>query len=224
MIPAGSVIYDHEHRRVRQVSLTEIPLAQPPFPLPNGVVTPVYFTLQPGAGYVRNLIRNLLTGLGLDEFFTRDDGSGPRGFLGDALGSTLALVDASGLVQATYTYDPFGTTSITGSPGANALSYTGREDDGTGLKYYRARYYHPGLQRFISEDPIGFRAGDPNLYAYARNNPAMYIPTRLGCAERRAVQASATAFRHSSQRPTRGASQKRTVDRSRTSGLFAHDP
>ncbi|PYN89932.1 MAG: hypothetical protein DMD87_03705 [Candidatus Rokuibacteriota bacterium] len=115
-------------------------------------------------------IRNLLTGLRVDEFLTRDDGAGTRGFLGDALGSTLALVDASGLVQATYTYDPFGTTSITGSPGANALSYTGREDDGTGLKYYRARYYHPGLQRFISADPIDQPAGG-NLYVYVYNNP-----------------------------------------------------
>jgi hypothetical protein len=31
------------------------------------------------------------------------------------------------------------------------------------LRYYRARYYHPGLQRFVSEDPIGFAGGDPNL-------------------------------------------------------------
>ncbi len=35
---------------------------------------------------------------------------------------------------------------------------------------YRARYYSPVLQRFISEDPIGF-AGGVNLYAYALNNP-----------------------------------------------------
>jgi len=38
-------------------------------------------------------------------------------------------------------------------------------------RYYRARYYHPGLQRFISEDPIGFAAGDSNLYAYVMNGP-----------------------------------------------------
>jgi RHS repeat-associated protein len=38
-------------------------------------------------------------------------------------------------------------------------------------RYCRARYYHPGLQRFISEDPIGFGGGDFNLYAYVRNNP-----------------------------------------------------
>jgi RHS repeat-associated protein len=43
--------------------------------------------------------------------------------------------------------------------------------DGTGLYYYRARYYHPQLQRFISEDPIGFAGGDANLHAYVGNDP-----------------------------------------------------
>ncbi len=42
---------------------------------------------------------NLLTGLGLDEFFTRTDAAGLRAFLSDALGSTVALADAAGTVQ-----------------------------------------------------------------------------------------------------------------------------
>jgi len=33
----------------------------------------------------------------------------------------------------------------------------------TGIYYYRARYYHPGRQRFIGEDPIRLRSGDTNL-------------------------------------------------------------
>jgi len=37
------------------------------------------------------------------------------------------------------------------------------------------RYYQPTLQRFISEDPIGFAGGDVNLYAYVANNPATFI-------------------------------------------------
>src|SRR4030095_17258157 len=61
--------------------------------------------------------------------------------------------------------------TASGSSSGNELGYTGREDDGTGLKYYRARYYHPGLQRFISEDPIDFEGGDINLYAYVANAP-----------------------------------------------------
>ncbi len=47
---------------------------------------------------------------------------------------------------------------------------TGRENDSTGLYFYRARYYSPTLQRFISEDPIGFDGGI-NLYTYAGNQP-----------------------------------------------------
>ncbi len=33
-----------------------------------------------------------------------------------------------------------------------------------------ARYYNPALQRFISEDPVGFSAS-VNFYSYAQNNP-----------------------------------------------------
>jgi uncharacterized protein RhaS with RHS repeats len=39
--------------------------------------------------------------------------------------------------------------------------------------YYRARYYSPKAKRFISEDPIGQRAG-PNVYAYVAANPLSY--------------------------------------------------
>ena len=38
-------------------------------------------------------------------------------------------------------------------------------------RYSWACYYHPTLQRFISEDPIDFAGGDPNLYAYVFNDP-----------------------------------------------------
>jgi len=42
-----------------------------------------------------------------------------------------------------------------------------------GGRYSWARYYHPGLQRFIAEDPIGLVAGT-NLYSYANNNPVNF--------------------------------------------------
>ena len=114
---------------------------------------------------------NLLTGLGIDEFFTRTDGVGTRGLLPDALGSTVALGDATGTLQTQYTYEPFGYAVTSGAASTSSYKYTAREDDGTGLYYYRARYYHPRLQRFIAEDPIGFQGGDVNLYAYVAGNP-----------------------------------------------------
>ena len=41
-------------------------------------------------------------------------------------------------------------------------------------RYSWARYYHPGLQRFIAEDPIGFAGGDTNIYAYVFNTPTTF--------------------------------------------------
>jgi RHS repeat-associated protein len=40
-----------------------------------------------------------------------------------------------------------------------------------GGSYSWARYYSPGLGRFLSEDPLEFEAGDDNLYAYVFNDP-----------------------------------------------------
>ncbi|WP_281067941.1 RHS repeat-associated core domain-containing protein [Anthocerotibacter panamensis] len=62
------------------------------------------------------------------------------------------------------------------TPGStNNLTFTGREDDGTGLIYYRARYYSADLQRFIAEDPLGFGGGDTNLYRYVGNAPHLAV-------------------------------------------------
>jgi RHS repeat-associated protein len=112
---------------------------------------------------------NALTG-GIDELFTRADSSGAFFPLEDALGNTIALVDSGGNIQTTYTYDPFGNTIAAGAASTNPSQYTGRENDGNGLYFYRARYYSSTLQRFISEDPIGVKGGI-NLYAYADDSP-----------------------------------------------------
>jgi len=116
----------------------------------------------------------VLTG-SVDEFSQKTDANGSMTPLTDALGSVVALVDASGTVQAQDTYDPFGGTSISGTASGNAAQYTGRENDGTGLYYYRARYYNPALGRFISADPLEFEGSGVNFYAYAGNSPTAII-------------------------------------------------
>jgi len=121
------------------------------------------------------VIADLLTGLGIDEFYARTESSIMQNLLPDALGSITALADATGSVQTELTYEPFGLTTTTGSvSGTSSLQFTSRENDGTGLYYYRGRYYHPTLQRFISEDPAEFSGGDYNLYAYVANNPILF--------------------------------------------------
>lgn len=117
---------------------------------------------------------HLLTGLGIDEYLGRTEGTTARYFLTDHLGSIIATADPAGTIQTRYTYSPFGETTQSGEPSSNPFQYTGRENDGTGLYYYRARYYDPGLGRFISSDPIGL-AGGLNTYSYVDNNPLRWI-------------------------------------------------
>jgi RHS repeat-associated protein len=116
---------------------------------------------------------NILTG-GLDEVFARTESSTTRALLADALGSTVALVEPGGSITTQYQYEPFGKTSLLSGSSNIPTQFTARENDGTGLYYYRARYYSPGYQRFISQDPLGFGGGDLNLYAYVRNGPTAW--------------------------------------------------
>ena len=115
---------------------------------------------------------NILNG-GIDEFFRRADGSGSVYPLTDGLGSVLALADSSGTLQTQYTYDPFGVTTATGTTSGNPSQYTARDNDGTGLYYYRGRYYNSIFGRFVSEDPIEFKGGI-NLYRYAKDSPTKF--------------------------------------------------
>jgi RHS repeat-associated protein len=114
-----------------------------------------------------------LTGAGVDEYFTRADAGGTKGYLPDTLGGTVALVDAAGAVQTEYNYSPFGEAVTSGAPSSNRITFTGRESESSKLYYYRARYYDSRLSRFLSRDPIGF-AGGINMYAYSDNAPTVF--------------------------------------------------
>jgi len=89
----------------------------------------------------------------------------------DNLQSVLGLSGHDGTVLQTTSYDPFGNiTSTTGSSNNNQLHFTGREQDPDTLLYNdRIRIYDPITGRFISEDPLGFKAG-VNFYVYCNNN------------------------------------------------------
>ncbi len=73
---------------------------------------------------------------------------------------------------ATQRFDAWGNV-IQAAGSIPTYGYTGREPDASGLIFYRARYYHPGLGRFVSRDPIGMQGGI-NPYAYAGGNPVLF--------------------------------------------------
>ncbi len=97
----------------------------------------------------------------------------------DHVGSTLALTDASGEVAAAYAYDPYG--KLLGETGSieQPFAFAGqwgvrREGDGV-LYQMGQRYYHAGLKRFLSIDPVWPDISDPllaNPYQYAAFDPA----------------------------------------------------
>ena len=121
-------------------------------------------------------INPILIGPGMDERFARNDVTGRTYFLTDALNSTIALTDPTGAIKQRYSYDTYGNTtpSDTTTGFTNPYQYTGREADSPGLYYYRARYYSPMMEGFISEDPLAFGGGQTSFYAYADSNPVMY--------------------------------------------------
>ncbi|MFC6839979.1 RHS repeat domain-containing protein [Xanthomonas theicola] len=119
-------------------------------------------------------VNPLLTGLGIDQRYARNDTGGRTYLLTDRLGSTRLLTNAAGNAVQRYDYDPYGTTTQSSTAYTNPYQYTGREKDASGLYYYRARYYRPEWGRFVSEDPIGL-AGGINGYGYVDQNPINYI-------------------------------------------------
>jgi RHS repeat-associated protein len=102
----------------------------------------------------------------------------PKYYHADGLGSIAIQSSSTSEVHTVQRYDAWGGVTDA-SQSISTYSYTGREYDGTGLLYYRARYYYPELRRFIQRDPIGLADGI-NPYAYVGNNPTnLTDPTGL---------------------------------------------
>jgi RHS repeat-associated protein len=94
----------------------------------------------------------------------------------DGLGSVVALTDETGAAIQTYGYDAWGNRVESTGSDANPYGYAGeRYDVDTGLVYLRARWYEPGIGRFVSEDPAAGNAKLPaslNKYQYSNTDPA----------------------------------------------------
>ena len=98
-------------------------------------------------------------------------------YLTDSLGSVRVLTNNSGAVLDEIDYDAYGNIlSQTDSSASDRYMWTGQQYDSvTGLQYNRARYYDPTTGRWTTEDPLGFGAGDTNLYRYVHNQPTRYV-------------------------------------------------
>ncbi|NZA24830.1 hypothetical protein H0E84_00375 [Luteimonas sp. SJ-92] len=160
----------------------------------------------------------------------------------DALGSVVAVTDASGAVIERREYEPYGaqlTPAVADGPG-----YTGHvQDAATGLTYMQQRYYDPLLGVFLSVDPVtalGNPVGQFHRYRYANSNPYSFIDpdgreakggcgTRIpghvsfGCISADIAQTSPPTNRNSPDNSV-GEGRKSAPPRSAAGGRQAHSP
>ncbi|PYI56314.1 polymorphic toxin-type HINT domain-containing protein [Paenibacillus flagellatus] len=107
-------------------------------------------------------------------------------YLQNGHGDVVQLVSTAGAVVNNYRYDEWGNVLSETESVPNVFKYAGEQYDAeVGLYYLRARYYDPGVGRFISKDAYEGDIANPltlNLYAYVHNNPLIYIdPTGHWC-------------------------------------------
>ena len=99
--------------------------------------------------------------------------------LQDANWNTTALVNTSGSVVERDTYSPFGVVTFRDASGASIgasakdwlFLHQGGQTDSIGNYDFRNRVYSPTLGRWLTNDPLGFAAGDVNTFRYVGNGP-----------------------------------------------------
>ena len=112
-------------------------------------------------GYMR-------TGSSKDSLYRND-----KLYLFNGHGDVTSMVDKSGKVTKTYSYDAFGNEINRDKNDTNPFRYCGEYwDNETESIYLRARYYNPSIGRFTTEDPI---KDGSNWYAYCEGNPVSRV-------------------------------------------------
>jgi RHS repeat-associated protein len=121
-------------------------------------------TLNATAGYVYG-----------DALLSRTTNGTTHYYLYDGMGSVRGLTDSTGSLTDAYTYDAYGLLLDKTGSTINPYLYRGEQyDDDLSAYYLRARYYQPGIGRFLTTDPVeGFPNNPVTLhrYLYANCNP-----------------------------------------------------
>lgn len=97
----------------------------------------------------------------------------------DGMGSVRGLTDSAGSLTDAYTYDAYGNLLDKTGSTINPYRYRGEQYDADLSSYYlRARYYQPGIGRFLTTDPVEGFSTDPlsrHPYMYGNCDPVNTI-------------------------------------------------
>jgi RHS repeat-associated protein len=116
----------------------------------------------------------VVNGAVMTSILARTSSGGTTGwYLTDNLGSVRDIVSTSGSELDHIVYDSFGNI-VTETDAANGdrFKFAEMQYDATIGQYFdNARWYESSAGRFLTQDPIGFAAGDSDLYRYTGNSP-----------------------------------------------------
>ncbi len=117
-----------------------------------------------------------------DELVSEYDGRDTLYHQYDGVGSTDALLDDDEAAAASYAHRAFGLEAAHTGTADSSFTFVGAQnyyrDPELDLYFAGARYYDPAAGRWLTQDPIGFEAGDENLYRYVGNNPVNKVDPR----------------------------------------------
>jgi RHS repeat-associated protein len=91
-------------------------------------------------------------------------------YVKDQIGSVLGVMNASGILQGTDLYTPYGGTKTSAGTQSDFLYAGMLHNAATGLYLTQYREYNPAVGRWLNRDPIGELGGE-NIYAYVGNSP-----------------------------------------------------
>ncbi|WP_165234108.1 FG-GAP-like repeat-containing protein [Aquisphaera insulae] len=116
-------------------------------------------------------------GAAVDQVLARDQVGTVAWYLADRLGTVRDLIDNTGAIIDHVDYGAYGNQLAESSPanGDRLVGFGGLERDtatGLNLAVYRALDPRPGM--WMSEDPVGFSAGDSNQQRYVVNSPVTF--------------------------------------------------
>lgn len=108
---------------------------------------------------------------GTDQLHSLNRGSSTYYYVTDNAGTVQGLLDTNFNVVTKFKPWVFGKRHVVNETVVQPFGFQGRPlDRETGLYNFRARWYDPGSERFISEDPIGLEGGI-NPFVFANNDP-----------------------------------------------------